>query len=63
MQTIKTKRTYKERDPKTGKDFDLELGYTINIEDGVVKEVINQSGYPCNTNSEVFEYYSQIYNN
>lgn len=63
METIRTKRIYKERDPKTKEEFDFPLNYTIKLENKKVVEVINQSGDAVNKNSEVFEYYSQMYNN
>lgn len=62
-QTINTTRVYPVTNPREEENDTIELKYTIKLENGRVKEVINQSGYACNLNSEVHAYYSSIYNN
>lgn len=63
MQKINDKRTYLERDAKTKEEFEFPLNYTIHLEQGKVVDVINQSGYPVEHRSEVFEFYSNKFNN
>lgn len=62
MREVKETRTYYDRDPKTRDKILTKLEYTIQIEAGVVVNVINQSHFDVNKTSEVFEHYSKKYN-
>lgn len=62
MTEIKENRTYYDRDPKTREKILTKLQYTVQVQDGVVVDVINQSGDTVMRNSEVFEFYSKKHN-
>ena len=51
-------RTYTWRNGK-GEQQSLTVKYTLHYNNGVLTNVINQNGYTCEKNSEVFEYFTK----
>lgn len=56
-------RIYKHTDEETGKTHFTKVTYSIVMKDGVVTHVFNEYHHSVTKNSEVFEYFSNKYNN